>query len=105
VSFQERAKPRVIRTDDDGAANGRFWIDPESGRIRESELNVNSRKGRFWVMATIGVVYGTEPRLNAWVPLSMRETYRGSTGLIQGRAVYSKFRKFGVSTEEIIKVP
>jgi hypothetical protein len=105
VTFQEHAKPRVIRTDDDAAANGRFWIEAESGRIRASELSVNSRKGRFWVMAVIEVSYGAEPRLNAWVPLKMSETYRGSAGVIRGRALYSGFRKFGVTTGEIVKAP
>jgi hypothetical protein len=105
VKFQERSMPRVIRTDDDAAAQGRFWIERESGRVRESELLINTRNGRFWVMSEIHVTYGEEPRFHAWVPQSMRETYRGSTGVIRGTAVYSKFRKFGVTTDEVVKAP
>jgi hypothetical protein len=108
VDFQERATPRIIRTDDSAAARGRFWIEPGSGTIVETELFVNTglnRGGRrFAVSALIHVAYAEQRRLHLWLPVSMDETYRG-VGLIDGHATYSKFRKFGVVTDHTIKAP
>jgi hypothetical protein len=105
VTFQERATPRLIQTNDNAAATGRFWIEPESGRVLETELFISTSRRPYAVTALIHVAYGEDQRLNFWVPLSMTERYRGSPGLIEGRAVYSKFRKFGVTTDEIVKAP
>jgi hypothetical protein len=104
ADFQERAMPRIIRTADDAAARGRFWIDPASGRVTETELFVNTRwQGRV-ITALIHVTYAQQARLQIWVPISMEETYQG-VGVITGQATYSNFRRFAVSTETVVKRP
>jgi hypothetical protein len=104
VNFQEYATPRMIRTEDAAAARGRFWIEAESGRIRETELLVNTDMGSRTVNARIHVTYAEVPQLHLWLPVSMDETYRGA-GFIDGHATYSKFRRFSVATSEILKSP
>lgn len=105
VSFQERVTPGIIRTVDGAKARGRFWIEADSGQIRETELVVNTAvRPRTVVSALIHVVYAEEPRLHLWLPASMTETYQGF-GVIDGRATYSNFRRFNVATTEVVKGP
>lgn len=114
VSFEEQAKPRMLASDDDAAAKGRYWIDP-AGRVIRSELTLESAVGStnsrgltepFTVRSIINVSYGEEPRLGLWVPVSMEERYNLSGGVVlSGSATYSNFRRFSVDTSTVIKVP
>jgi hypothetical protein len=99
VEFKEQATPRVITTPDGAAAQGRFWIDPESGRVVRTELMV---AGTVYLLIT--VEYAPQPRLdNLWLPVSMREMYRRGGELTEGRASYSEFRSFKVDVNTIIR--
>ena len=104
VEFKERATPRIIRTVDNAAARGRFWIDAASGRITQTELFVNTGPRVRLLTALIQVTYAEQPRLQMWLPISMSETYQG-WGLIDGHATYSNFHKFSVATDTTIKAP
>jgi hypothetical protein len=105
VDFQERTTPGVIWTADGSLARGRLWIEPDSGRIRETELFVNTAlRPKTVVSARIHVVYAEESHLHVWLPVSMNETYE-VVGVIDGHATYSNFRRFSVSTAEDIKAP
>jgi hypothetical protein len=100
VRFEERATPRMIRTLDEAAVRGRFWIDPGSGRVVRTELDFDSAGSS----ALIRVSYAPQPNVAVWVPVSMEESYRLPGGLtIEGRASYSNFRKFNVSVDTVIK--
>jgi hypothetical protein len=99
VEFREKASPRVITTPDGAAAQGRFWIDPESGRIVRSELMM---AGTVYLVIT--VKYAPQTRLdNLWLPVTMREVYRRAGELTEGRASYSDFRSFKVDVKTIIR--
>jgi len=107
--------PRLIRTYDDAAASGRFWIEPDSGRIVRSELVIDSM-GMF---GSVTVTFGPAPKLIPWMPLEMQDLYRlrersaasaasrETTSLllmsVEGHASYKNFRTFNVNTNEIIK--
>jgi len=100
VRFTERALPRVIRTADNAAAQGTFWIDEQTGRILKTELKISTGS----TSAVIGVSYGHEPKLDMWLPVLMSERYSTPRQpIITGRAVYSNFRKFDVTVGTIIK--
>ena len=103
VSFAERHRPTVIRSGDtDAPATGRFWIDPDTGRVVRSQIKLAPPH----VSATIMVTYSPAPKLNLWVPVSMDETYLASSGeWITGDATYSNFRRFSVDVTTIIKTP
>jgi hypothetical protein len=99
VEFHERASPRVITTPDGSAARGRFWIDPEQGRIVRTELTLTGT-----VHLVITVTYAPQAKLGGlFVPVSMREVYRRAGELTDGRASYSDFRSFKVDVSTIIK--
>jgi hypothetical protein len=122
LRFVETATPRLIETRDDAPAAGRFWVEPESGRIVRSELQMDSAG----MSATVTVTFGPAPSIAAWVPLVMSEEYRPSDirnrtpsqgsvasraeadtgtmiGIIDGHATYRNFRMFNVQSNAVIR--
>jgi hypothetical protein len=79
-------------------SHGRIWLDSRSGRVLQTELISEDTDLR----ADITVTYRAEAGLDLLVPGEMREVYviRRSDTRIDGRATYSKFRQFTVSTSE-----
>jgi hypothetical protein len=122
VAYVEWARPTLVRFSSDkkmpaeGAplkdmpASGWFLIDPVSGAIVGSRLEMTYDPDRF--KYEIEVHYQRDATIGLWVPADMRETYSigrpGSfdrTITLEARATYSKFRRFQVKTEEQIKIP
>jgi hypothetical protein len=100
VRFQEKKLPRVIRTRDGAAAQGRFWMEEASGRVVKTELRVTTGN----TSATIVVVYRFQPKLKLWLPMLMNERYATPRQpVITGRATYQNFRQFNVLVEQVIK--
>jgi hypothetical protein len=103
LDFSERAKPALIGSNAEATTEGTFWIDAEAGRVLQSELRVESVLGtRLLVKARIKVRYARVAKLDLWLPDSMDEQYEldPSRQLITGRAIYSNFRQFAVTTSE-----
>ena len=98
VLFTEQASPTVIRSaSQDMPATGRFWIDPEQGRILKSELSVESKVSK----SKITVTYAPVANLTVWAPVQMKEEYSTSTReTINAEAKYSNFRQFAVTVSE-----
>jgi hypothetical protein len=93
--------PRVIRNPADAAAEGHVWLEPDSGRIIQTELSLKFEKGSS---AKITVRYASEPKTNLYVPVRMDEIYVLAAGqTITGRADYRNFRTFAVDVATIIK--
>jgi VWFA-related protein len=94
LEFKERTSPTIVRSaDGDLPATGRVWVEPETGRVLKTEISLASRRSG----AKITVTYGAVPELTMWVPVVMTEEYTGAE-IIFGKATYSKFRQFAVST-------
>ena len=93
LQYEEVGRPTIVHTADDRdvPAKGRFWIEPATGRILMSELNVDNRGRR----GAIAVSYQSEPLSGLLVPIEMREHYedRRSGSLIDGVATYGRFRQ------------
>jgi hypothetical protein len=101
LEFQEQAMPRLIRTNDNGAARGRFVIEGDSGRVIASELTLPAKH----VTAVVKVTFARDRRLGLWLPREMEERYLGAGGMT-GHAEYSGYRQFRVDTSmEAAKVP
>jgi hypothetical protein len=106
LRFREKARPRLIGSKDDAAANGLFWIDPETGIVLQSELELDSHVATTGVKASIVVTYRDVPAVGFWLPQEMTETYTITNtqgvpiGTLSGHASYSDFRKFEISTEQ-----
>lgn len=101
LGFTETGTPTLVRGagGKDIPSHGEIWVDSTTGRILQTEFT--SEDGAM-LIATIQVTYGTAPGFTLLLPAEMRELYR--VGVIQsridGRASYSKFRQFTVTTTE-----
>jgi len=106
LQFIEQGLPRLIRTNDNAAAQGTFWIDMGAGgRVIRTELRVQSAGGSGPVRAKAVVIYAQVDTLNLWVPMEMNETYDvpSQRQTVTAHATYSDFREFKVTTSEGIK--
>ena len=98
IEFKE-VKPNTMVRGEGGRdlpSHGRAWIDSRTGRVlRTEQISVDT-----FVRATIDVTYRTENGLDVLVPGEMREVYMiiQHNTTIHGRATYSKFRQFTVTT-------
>ena len=106
VEFEETQRPTLIASqpDESGAGDlpvsGRFWIEPDSGRVRRSQVTFVQMRST----GSITVEYGPWPGLDVLVPVSMRESFlvQGlhSSGdlrqpqVIRGEARYANVRQF-----------
>jgi len=102
VEYDEVSHPTLIRTgfpvtNKDIEAHGRFWIEPDTGRVLMTELRVGDRH----IGGTIDVSYQSEPLLGLLVPVEMREEYSNDAGShVTGIATYGKFRQFQVNVDQ-----
>jgi VWFA-related protein len=122
VAFAEWARPTLVRYSPDQIpvisnsqlrdipASGWFLVDPVSGAIVGTRMQLTYDPDS--VVYQIEVRYQRDAALGLWVPQEMRETYSigrpGSSDrsvLLDGRATYSKFRRFQVTTREQITIP
>jgi len=100
IEYDETLKGTVVRgaNDRDIPSHGRVWLDSTTGRFLRTELISEDTD----VRALIEVFYRPEAGLDLLVPAEMRELYelRRSQARIDGRAEYSRFRQFTVTTSE-----
>ena len=100
LEYDEEFRPTIIRgmragDDSDLPASGRFWIDPESGRVSRTTLRVEQGPMRAQLTAT----YRDDSRLGIAVPSEMHEEVEFGRTITLGRATYESFRRFEVRTE------
>ncbi len=100
VEFKEIKPGTMVRGEGgrDIPSHGRAWIDSRTGRIlRTQQISVDT-----FVRAEVVVTYRAESGVGVLAPAEMRENYvliqRNAT--ITGRATYSRFRQFTVTTSE-----
>ena len=100
IAYSETAPDTVIRRRSgvNLPARGRYWIEPETGRVLITELVIEDEN----VDATITVRYEQPAELDHPVPVEMREQYFNhlSGSRVEGAATYSRFRRFRVVVEE-----
>lgn len=103
IEFKETSKGTMVKGENnrDVPSHGRLWIDSVTGRVLRTEMIAEDTDLR----AIIDVSYRSEPGLDMLVPGEMREIYnvRRSDARIDGRATYTNFRQFSVSTTEKTK--
>jgi hypothetical protein len=90
VSFVEDRRPTLVRGsgDHDAPATGRAWIEA-SGRIDKTELSLRTANE---VGGVVTAVYGAQPNLSVFVPVSMHEHYgQAFADQIEAFATYSDF--------------
>lgn len=100
--FAERGTPTVIQEQDrDVPARGTLWIEPSTGQVLQTSLQLSDPKGLL--KGDMTVRYGRNAKLDVLVPLEMRETYTSSSGeQVIATAVYTDFRRFETSGRLIV---
>jgi hypothetical protein len=99
VEYRETKGPTYVSTPNrrDLRAQGRFWIDPETGAVMRSEMIVGGTR-QLSSRVTITVTYRHEPAVGFRVPIEMLERYddprHREDDLVVARATYSEFRPF-----------
>jgi hypothetical protein len=99
IAYRETRGPTFSATPEgrDLPAQGRFWIEPESGAVIRSEMILGGSR-RLAARVNITVTYGVEPTLAFRVPVEMRERYdnprREKDDVVVTEATYSNFRPF-----------
>jgi hypothetical protein len=105
LAFEERARPTLVRnvTGMDLTMRGTLWVDPATGVILKTSMWVADAA----VLATVTVDFREDETMAFWVPAQMTEQYRAAAGTddIRCTATYSNYRKFTVSTGEVIEKP
>ena len=100
VGYSETWPTTVIRGRDDEnlQVQGRYWIEPVTGRVLISELVLD--EDDFDVL--IVVRYAPNENLGHSVPVEMRERYynRRTGSRVDGTAAYTRFRRFQVVVHE-----
>ncbi len=115
VEFQETQRPGLIASptadskEGEVRASGRFWIEPERGRVQRSQLTLEHQHST----GQIDVEYVSSPNLDVLVPSSMRETFsvqglarsgdQRPMQIIRGEAKYSNVRQFTVDTTDKVR--
>ena len=99
IEYAETWPTTVVSRRDGGnmPARGRYWIEPDAGRVLVSELIFESDD----FDATIAVRYEADASMGHSVPVEMRERYATRGGSrVDGTATYTRFRQFQVQVDE-----
>jgi hypothetical protein len=105
VNYQERASPSFVHTPDGRQlfASGRMWIDAETGRVAKTEVVFQDASR---LRASVTTSFRADDRFHVDVPVEMIEDYTLSNrSHVSGRAAYGRFRRFDVSSSEVIPLP
>lgn len=113
VRYEELVRPTVLRGNGnrDLPINGQIWIDLPTGRVLKTELRMEqggSAVGRGMVLRNRSDVVTTfqfDERFQIAVPTEMRENHFFGTNDVSAVAIYGRFRRFDVKTEEAVGEP
>jgi hypothetical protein len=86
-------------------STGTLWIEPDTGRVLQTELHVENPYAASGVKGEITVTYGTSKKVQILVPTIMVEHYESRYNNVDCRADYSNFRPFEVSVQFEIAAP
>ena len=86
-------------------SNGMLWIEPETGRVVQTEFNVENPYASSKIRGQIDVTYGQGKNVKIWVPAYMIEHYESAYNNVDCRADYSNFRPFLVDVKFEIEAP
>jgi len=101
IDYREQRARTIIRgaSGEDMPLQGHLTIEALTGRVVATELVAESDKLR----GQIEVTYADEPSIGILAPREMKEKYTAGSSTVTGRATYSNFRRFQVSTDEKLK--
>jgi len=86
-------------------ATGMLWIEPETGRVLQTEFEVENPYVQGSLKGRLLVTYGNAKKASILVPAMMTERYESRYTTVEGRADYSNFRPFEVDVKFEIAAP
>ena len=105
LAYEEIARPTLVRnvTGMDLTMRGTLWVETATGVIVRTSMWVADAA----IIATVTVDFREDEAMRLWVPDQMTEHYRAASGSeeIRCTATYRNYRKFTVSTGEVIEKP
>ena len=100
MSFVEQTRPTLIRSPDgtiDLLTRGTLWIEPETGRFRQAEVEAFLPEYANRPEWTLKVTFDESRDVGMWVPSELREHFVMLGGRGEGRGKYTKFQRFTTS--------
>ena len=85
-------------------ATGRLFVDARDGVVLRTEVTLHPSQ----TIAHLMTEYRLDPGLGIWLPAEMTEQYRDPRSKAidtEATALYTKYRRFGVTTEERVDLP
>jgi len=107
IRFRETESPSMVVSQKGQAlySKGNLWIEPETGRVLQTEFEVENPYASPRVNANIVVTYSPGKNVQILVPSLMIERYDSAYNTIECRADYSNFRPFEVDVKFEISEP
>lgn len=102
LTYREKEKPTVVQTPDGRSlfASGKVWVLP-TGEVVRTEIGFLDAG----LHAVVTTTFGLDERFGVEVPKTMEEVYMLRRSEVRGKATYGRFRKFGVTSTEVIPLP
>lgn len=101
IAFTETARPTLVRepSGQNLVSNGRIWVEPLSGTVWRVEwiYQAENRSPNAPPAPRLRVDFERHEELGIMVPKLMTEVFSVQVGRGEGRASYTKFRRFGTS--------
>jgi hypothetical protein len=86
-------------------SSGMLWIEPDTGRVIQTEFELDNPYSVPHVKGHIVVTYNAGRKTQLLVPESMTERYESTYTIVECRADYSNFRPFEVDVKFEIAAP
>ena len=86
-------------------SSGMLWIEPDTGRIIQTEIELDNTYSVPHVRGHIVVTYNAGKKTDLLVPEIMTERYESTYTIVECRANYSNFRPFEVDVKFEIAPP
>ncbi|MBI4471871.1 MAG: hypothetical protein HY646_04325 [Acidobacteria bacterium] len=101
LSFRELNSPTLVHgiNGEDEFSYGSLWIEPDTGRIQKTEMNIGGSGTDLPFHARMVVTYGANSKLGMLVPSLMTEHYSSEHHTIDCRADYFNFHRFEVDVK------
>ena len=107
VRFRERTGRSLVVGGNEEAlySTGTLWIEPETGRVFQTEFMVENPYAQSTIKGRTVVTYTQGKKVQMLVPGLMVEQYESQYNNVECRADYSNFRPFEVDVQFEIRPP
>jgi hypothetical protein len=101
LDYRETATPTFIAPDRaDAFASGAVWLEPNTGRVVKTSLELTYARERRWLKLQATVLYRPVETAGMWLPAEMRERWQSALGDTTAVASYVNYRRFEATTGE-----